>query len=72
MEQPTCTNVTTSMIAPVRQMKAVSPLATPSSMIAAFRLGSSSAAMVPASDKISRPAIGAGSERGRYGAGGSA
>jgi hypothetical protein len=27
-------------------------------MIAAFRLGSSSAAIVPASDKISRPVIG--------------
>ena len=39
MEQTIWTALTASMIPPVRQMKAVSPVATPSSMIAAFRLG---------------------------------
>ena len=43
------------MIPPVRQMKAVSPLATPSSMIDAFRLGRKSEAMVPISGRTTTP-----------------
>jgi hypothetical protein len=39
IEKPTCTSVTRSISPPMRQMVAVSPVMTPSSMMSAFRVG---------------------------------
>ena len=55
--QMICSRLTASMVWPVRQMNAVSPLATPSSMIAAFRLGRKREAMVPISDNTTTTLI---------------
>ena len=57
MAVSTCTNATPSITAPVFQMKPVSPVVTPSSMIRALRLGRYRVAIVVASWKPSTAAI---------------
>ena len=57
MAVSTWTKATASITPPVRQMKSVSPLTTPVSMIWALRLGRYSVAMVVASWKNSTAAI---------------